>query len=87
MGRGRVTPGSAPVGATSPAPSLPAAHAQVATALIFLPIFVSCALACVQQAVLVTPMVSILSACGPRGDPAAFWGGGCVPPGCTDAEP
>lgn len=50
--------------------SCPAAHAQVTPALIFLPILVSCALACVQQAVLVTPLVSIPSAGGPRGDTA-----------------
>lgn len=45
-------------------------HAQVATALIFLLILVCCPLACVQRAVLETPMVSILSACGPCGGTA-----------------
>lgn len=49
--------------------SCPAAHAQVTPALIFLPLLVSCTLACVQQAVLVTPaLVSMPSACGPRWD-------------------
>lgn len=63
--RGRVTTGSASVGATSPAPFLPAAR-------IFLPILISCPLAWVQQAVLVMPVVSIPSACGPCWDTASL---------------